>query len=148
MVSRSLVQFGPVGIELACIPAVGKALGAKVGVGEPLGSKVEFLSIAFKRFTVCSRLWYFAPLEGGNGVGSVQGVELGGNMPFVWRRDRTWRIMAGTSDAVAVDPFNVSINSVSSRFVLVTVPGTKGNELSWGNHWSVSWVLVLLVDGL
>ena len=56
--------------------------------------------------------------------------------------------MAGTSDAVAVDPFKVSINSVSNRFVVVAVPGTKGNKLSWGNHWSVSWVLVLLVDGL
>ena len=56
--------------------------------------------------------------------------------------------MDGTSDAVTVDPFNVSINSVSSRFVVVAVPGTNGNESSWGNHWRVSWVLVLLVAGL
>ena len=69
-------------------------------------------------------------------------------MSFLWSRDQTWRIMAGTSDAVAVDPFNVSINSVSNRFVVVAVPGTNGNELSWGNHWIVSWVLVLLVAGL
>ena len=57
--------------------------------------------------------------------------------------------MAGTSDAAVFvsDPFSVSINSVNNRLVVVAVPGTKGNESSWGNHWSVSWVLVLLVAG-
>ena len=87
MVSRSLVRFGLVGIELACIPAVGKALGAKVGVGEPLGSEVDLSSIALKLFIVLSRLWYLAPLEGGNGVGPLEGIKLGGNMPFLWSRD-------------------------------------------------------------
>ena len=47
-----------------------------------------------------------------------------------------------------LDLVNVLINSVSSKLVVVAVLGTKGNELSWGNHWSVSWVLVLLVTGL
>ena len=78
-------------------------------------------------------------------------VEVVGNIPFLWSRDQTWRIKAGTSEAlapVALDPFNVSINSVNSRLVVVAVPGTNGNELSWGNHWRVSWVLVLLVAGL
>ena len=36
--------------------------------------------------------------------------------------------MAGTSGAVAVDPFNVSINSVSNRFVVVAVPGANGQK--------------------
>ena len=56
--------------------------------------------------------------------------------------------MAGTSNAVGLDPFSVSINSVNRRLVVVAVPGTNGKELSWGNHWRVSWVLVLLVAGL
>ena len=58
---------------------------------------------------------------------------------------------AGTSDAsalFALVPLNVSINSVSKRLVVVAVPGTNGNKSSWGNHWSVSWVLVLFVAGL
>ena len=64
-------------------------------------------------------------------------IELGGNMPFLWRRDQTWQIKAGTSDTMAfpaLDPFNVSINSVSKRLVVVAVPGTNGKESSWGNH--------------
>ena len=95
-------------------------------------------------------------MDVGKGLGVSEGVKLGGNMPFLWSSERTWRIKAGTSDATAFfasdpcasDPFNVSINSVSKRFVVVVVPGTNGKEVSWGNHWSVSWVLVLLVAGL
>ena len=76
---------------------------------------------------------------------------MDGNNFCLCRRDQTWHIMAGTSDATALlllDLFNVSINSVNNRLVVVAVPGTKGNELSRENHWRVSWVCVLLVAGL
>ena len=148
MGSPSLVRIGLVGIELALIPAVGVPQGAD----GKLPVSAYFSSIA------CNRLVakLLAPLEMGNGrfkgFGFV-GIKLllGGSIFFLWSRDQTWWIKAGTSDATAFlasDPFNVSINSVSKRLVVVAVPGTNGKELSWGNHWSVSWVLVLLVAGL
>ena len=130
------------GIELAPIPVVGKALGAG-GIGKLLGLTPS--KIACSCFAVSVR---FTPLEG-IGCGLLEGVEVVGNMPFLWSKDQTWQIIAGTLDAVVVlVPFSVSINSVNSRLVVVAVPGTNRNELSWGNHWSVSWILVLLVAGL
>ena len=77
------------------------------------------------------------PLDVCDGVEVSQVVVFGGNMPLLWRREQTWWINAGTSDATAFlasDPDNVSINSVSKRLVVVAVPGTNGKELSWGNH--------------
>ena len=137
------------GIELACILSVGVLLGAD---GNLLGWLVQ-LRISCNCLAISDCL---PPLEVGNGhfersvlLGIKLGVELGGNMPFLRSKDRTWRIIAGTLDATAVlDPFNVSINSVNKRLVVVAVPGTNENESSWGNHWSVSWVLVLLVARL
>ena len=150
MVSRGLVRFGLVGIELAWIPVVGKPLGAKVAVGKPLGSKVDLSSIARNFAAVSFRVWYFPPLDVCVGAGVSGVVVVDGNMPFLWRRERTWRIKAGTSEVVflALGLDNVSINSVNNRLVVVAVPGTNGKESSWGNHWSVSCVLVLLVAGL
>ena len=138
MVSRSLVRFGLVGIELACIPVVGKPLGVKVGVGKPRGPEVDLSSIARNFAAVSFRVWYLPPLDVCVGAGVSGVVVADGNMPFLWSRDQTWWIMAGMSDTVVVDPFNVSISSVSNRFVVVAVPGTKENKLSRGNHWSVS----------
>ena len=148
MVSPSLVRIGLVGIELALIPVVGKALGADG----------KLLVLAYLSSIACKRLVAIlvAPLEVGNDCFKEFGfvgikLSLGGSIFFVWSSERTWQIKAGTSDAtafLALDLFNVSINLVSKRLVVVAVPGTNRNKLSWGNHWSVSWVLVLLVAGL
>ena len=144
MVSRSLVRFGLVGIELACIPVGGELVGSDE-IGKSLGLHRSI--IARNRFAVSFR---FTPLEI-IACGLSEGIEVGGNIPRLWSSERTWRIKAGTSDGTTVlstDPFSVSINSVSKSIVVVAVLGTKGNDVSWGNHWSVSWVLVLLVAGL
>ena len=154
MVSPSLVRIGLIGIEPASIPVDSVPLGDKVVVGEPLGADGNGKSFGLTPFKIARN--HFAvsfrvtPLEG-IGCGLSDEVEVVGNIPFLWSRDQTWCIKVGTSEvpaSVALDPFNVSINSVNSKLVVVAVPGTKGNELSWGNHWSVSWVLVLLVAGL
>ena len=87
----------------------------------------------------------------GIGCGLLEEVELVGNIPFLWSKERTWRIKAGIFEVpapVELDPPSVSTNSVNSKLVVSAVLGTKGNDSSWGNHWSVSWVLVLLVTGL
>ena len=74
----------------------------------------------------CGRL---APLE--LILSIVCSVVVLSSIPFLWTREQTWRIIAGTLDATAVlDPFSVSINSVNNRFVVVAVPATNGNELS------------------
>ena len=151
MVSRSLVRFGLVGIELARISSDGLLLGVKVVKGVPLGSEVDLSSIACNFAAVSFRVLYLSPLDVCDGAGVSEVVGVDDNMPFLCRRERTWRIKAGTSEATAFllsGPDSVSINSVNNRLVVVAVPGTNGNESSWGNHWSVSWVLVLLVAGL
>ena len=86
MVSPSLGEIGLVGIELACMPSDGEPLGMKVDFGEPLGMEGDFSSIASNQSTVLSLLVLLAPLDVGNGVGLLEGVELGGNMPFLWSR--------------------------------------------------------------
>ena len=121
--------FGLVGIELAGVPFVGK----------PLGADGKLLVSAYLSSMACNRLVanLCAPLEVGNGCFKgfgLVGIELLLGSIFCLRsRDCTWQIIGGTSDVV-LDPFNVSINSDNNRFVVVAVPGTNGNDSSWGNH--------------
>ena len=74
-------------MELARIPVDGSPLGVKVVKGVSLGFKVYLLRIACNFAAVLLRVWYLAPLEGGYGEGLSEGVELGGNMLFLWSRD-------------------------------------------------------------